>query len=94
MSKIVILESLGIPKEALERLEVPFIQEGHTFEHYFATKNVDLLAARLRDADAAILANMPLGRPSGAPKSSGSSTSPSPGRTMWIWPPRGSGAFG
>ena len=60
MSKIVILESLGIPKEALERLEAPFIQQGHTFEHYSATKNVDLLAERLRDADAAILANMPL----------------------------------
>ncbi len=60
MSKIVILESLGIPKEALERLEAPFIQQGHVFEHYSATKDVDLLTERLRDADAAILANMPL----------------------------------
>lgn len=57
--KIAILESLAIPQDALEKLEAPFIAEGHSFAHYDRTTDVAALQAEVAGADAVILANMP-----------------------------------
>ena len=59
MKKVVILESLGVSDEELSALKAPF--EGEvTFEEYPRTGDVDALKRRCRDADALIIANMPL----------------------------------
>lgn len=60
MSKIVIMESLGITAETLERLQKPFEEKGHTFVSYPRSTDKDTLVAQAKDADAMILANMPM----------------------------------
>ena len=59
MKKVVLLESLGIPQAELEALQKPF--EGEVaFAAYPRTADVEQLKSKVRDADALILANMPL----------------------------------
>lgn len=60
MMKIAVLESLGVPAAAMEKLEAPLCAQGHTFVHYERTTDVAALQAEVKDTDAIILANMPL----------------------------------
>ena len=58
--KIAVLESLGISAEAMAEREKPFQEAGHVFVHYDKTTDTEKLKEEVRDADALILANMPL----------------------------------
>ena len=58
MKRVAILESLGIPEEALDAFKKAFETEV-CFETYVKTTDVGLLKAETRDADAVIIANMP-----------------------------------
>ena len=60
MSKIVIMESLGISAEELAARKAPFEAAGHTFVDYAKTTDVPTLIEEAKDADAMILANMPM----------------------------------
>ncbi len=60
MSKIVIMESLGISAEELEARKAPLIQQGHTFTDFPRTTDIPTLIQQAEDADAMILANMPM----------------------------------
>lgn len=60
MSHIVILESLGISSEALSAFKAPFEEKGHVFSEYSRTTDTDLMIRQAADADALIIANMPL----------------------------------
>ena len=60
MSKIVLLESLGISEAELAARKAPFEAQGHTFVSYPRTGDIPTLIEEARDADALILANMPL----------------------------------
>ena len=57
---IVIMESLGISQEELSARKAPFEAMGHTFRDYAKTTDVPTLISEAEDADAIILANMPL----------------------------------
>lgn len=57
--KIVLLESLGVDSELIDRLAQPLLAQGHTFVHYEDRVEEQVLIERARDADAVILANMP-----------------------------------
>ncbi|MBQ4425084.1 MAG: hydroxyacid dehydrogenase [Lachnospiraceae bacterium] len=59
MKKVVILESLGISPAELKAFEEAFAQEA-VFEEYEKTGDVPALIREAGDADALILANMPL----------------------------------
>jgi D-3-phosphoglycerate dehydrogenase len=59
MKKVVILESLGISKEELEGFKKPF--EGEVeFAEFAKTTDTDKLIEEAKDADAMIIANMPM----------------------------------
>lgn len=58
--KTVILESLGISREKLAALEKPFQDAGDTFEEYERTADPDKLVQEVGDAEAMIIANMPM----------------------------------
>lgn len=60
MSKIVIMESLGISDAKLASLCKPFEEKGHTFEVFPRTTDKATLVNQAKDADAMILANMPM----------------------------------
>lgn len=60
MSKVVLLESLGISEEELSARKTPFEAQGHTFVSYPRTSDIPALIEEAKDADALILANMPL----------------------------------
>lgn len=60
MSKIVLLESLGISEAELAARKAPFEAQGHAFVSYPRTGDIPTLIEEARDADALILANMPL----------------------------------
>lgn len=60
MSKIVIMESLGISDEELAARKAPFEAKGHVFAVYPKTTDPQKLIEEARDADAMILANMPM----------------------------------
>ena len=60
MSKIVIMESLGISAEELAARKAPFEAQGHVFLDYPKTTNPAKLIEEAKDADAMILANMPM----------------------------------
>ena len=60
MSKIVIMESLGISKEELDAFKEPFEKEGHSFELFEKSTDKDVLIKEAKDADAMIIANMPM----------------------------------
>jgi len=60
MTKVVILESLGVGAEELSALKKPFEDRGVVFTEYPKTTDPEQLAREAADADALILANMPL----------------------------------
>ena len=60
MSKIVIMESLGISAEELAARNAPFEAPGHVFVDYPKTTDPAKLIEEAKDADAMILANMPM----------------------------------
>ena len=60
MSKIVIMESLGISAQELAQRKKPFEEMGHTFVDYPRTTDIPTLIEEAKDADAMILANMPM----------------------------------
>ncbi len=59
MKNVVILESLGISPKELEALKAPFLDRV-CFYDYERTEDPELLKREVADADALILANMPL----------------------------------
>lgn len=60
MSKIAILESLGVSAQELAQRKRPFEEAGHTFVEYDRTTDIPTLINEAKDADALIIANMPL----------------------------------
>lgn len=60
MSKIVMMESLGISAEELAARKAPFEAQGHVFVDYPKTTDPAKLIEEAKDADAMILANMPM----------------------------------
>ena len=58
--RVVILESLGISPERLTELKAPLEAQGVTFEEYTRTADAETLKQEVAEADALILANMPL----------------------------------
>ncbi len=60
MTKIAIMESLGVSREELLRLEEPFLDRNCIFESFDRTADAEKLIEEARDADAMIIANMPL----------------------------------
>lgn len=60
MSKIVIMESLGISDEELAARKAPFEAQGHVFVDYPKTTDPAKLIEEAKDADTMILANMPM----------------------------------
>ena len=60
MSKIVIMESLGISKEELDAFKEPFEKEEHSFEAFEKSTDKDVLIKEAKDADVMIIANMPM----------------------------------
>lgn len=58
--KIVIMESLGVSREVMQSLQRPFEEEGHVFCEYARTTDMAALIEEAKDADAMILANMPM----------------------------------
>ena len=60
MSKIVIMESLGISAEELAARKAPFEAQGHVFVDYPKITDPAKLIEEAKDADAMILANMPM----------------------------------
>ena len=58
--KVVIMEDLGISAEELKELEAPFVEKGIAFVSYPRTGDVETMIAQAKDAQAMILANMPM----------------------------------
>ncbi len=58
--KIVLLESLGISKEVLDSYGNDLKEQGHIFEAYEKNTDTAVMAERVKDADAIMIANMPL----------------------------------
>ena len=58
--KIVLLEGLGVPDPIIERHAQKLERMGHTFVAYPKDARLQVQAERCRDADAVMLANMPL----------------------------------
>lgn len=57
---VVIMESLGISEQELAARKKPFEEKGIVFTDYARTTDKDTLIAQAKDADAMILANMPM----------------------------------
>ena len=60
MSKIVIMKSLGISDSELAMRKKPFEEAGHTFVDYPKTTDTEKLIRQAKDADAMIIAHMPM----------------------------------
>lgn len=60
--KIVLLESLGVPKEMIDKHKKKLERMGHKFVIYERNDDPFVLQKRVEDADAIILVNMPLGK--------------------------------
>ncbi len=58
--KIVLLESLGVSQEVLDRCAKPLLDAGHTFTAYQKDTDPKVQIERAKDADVILLANMPL----------------------------------
>lgn len=58
--KIVLLEELGISMNRLKKYQEKLEKMGHTLVMYKKDTNSNILMNRVKDADAIILANMPL----------------------------------
>lgn len=57
---IVLTEGLGIPQSLLDQYTTPLTAAGHTLTAYPKTTDVQVLIEEIKDADAIILANMPM----------------------------------
>ena len=57
---IVLLESLGVPKEVLNACAKPLVDAGHTFKAYPKDTDPKVQIERAKDADVIMIANMPL----------------------------------
>lgn len=68
--KVVLLESLGVPAEILERHRRKLADMGHTLIVYDKNTDPEIQAERIREAEVVMLANMPLAASAieGAPK--------------------------
>ena len=60
--KIVLLEGLGVSEAVMKEHVEKLVEMGHEFIQYDRNPDKDVQAERCRDADAVILANMPLAR--------------------------------
>lgn len=60
MKKVVIMESLGIGQAELAAFQKPFEEQGIAFASYPKTADPEQLVRQAQDADAMILANMPM----------------------------------
>ena len=58
--KVVIMEGLGIPDEELTLCQKPFEEKGVVFESFAKTTDKETLIRQAKDADAMILANLPM----------------------------------
>ena len=58
--KIVILESLSINNEELEKVTKPLVDSGHELVVYDDKVDTETLKLRVKDADVLVIANMPL----------------------------------
>ena len=58
--KIVLLESLGIPRELLDRYAARLATAGHEFDAYERNTDPQVQIERAKDADVIMIANMPL----------------------------------
>lgn len=58
--KVVLLESLAIPRETLDKFAEELEKEGHKFEAYEKSTDEDVLIEHVKDADVLMIANMPL----------------------------------
>lgn len=58
--KIVLTESLGIPQALLDGYVSALEAQGHIFRAYPRTNDIETLREEIQDADAIILANMPM----------------------------------
>ena len=58
--KIAIMESLGISQEELAQRKKSFEEKGHSFTEFPRTTDIPTLIEQAKDADAMILANMPM----------------------------------
>lgn len=58
--KIVVMESLAISEQEMAELKKPFEDQGHTFVEYPRTSDVSRMIEQVKDAQAMILADMPL----------------------------------
>ena len=58
--KVVIMESLGISEEELEERKKPLEEKGCEFVSYPKTTDIETLKEEAKDADAMIIANMPM----------------------------------
>ena len=58
--KIAIMESLGVSPEELALCKKPFEEKGHVFAEFSRTTDIPILINQAKDADAMILANMPM----------------------------------
>ena len=58
--KVVIMESLGISEQELKECQKPFEEKGVVFESFAKTTDKEKLIEEAKDADAMILANMPM----------------------------------
>ena len=57
---IVLMEALGVSPAELAARKAPFEAEGHVFHEYARSSDLSTLVEEARDADAMILANMPM----------------------------------
>ncbi|MFW5672352.1 MAG: NAD(P)-dependent oxidoreductase [Acetivibrio ethanolgignens] len=58
--KVVIMESLGVSAEEMAARKKPFEEKGVIFEEYESTTDTEKLIEEAKDAEAMILANMPM----------------------------------
>ncbi len=97
--KAVIMESLGVSPEVLQRHRERFEARGIAFSEFERTADPEQMIAEARDADVMIVANMPV--PEAVVRACGhlkfidvaftgsSSTWPSPAWIIFLWPPPG-----
>ena len=57
---VVLMEGLGVSPAELAARKAPFEAEGHVFREYPRSTNISVLIEEAKDADAMILANMPM----------------------------------
>ncbi len=58
--KVVIMEGLGVSEQEMSERKKPFEAQGVTFSEYPKTTDIPVMIEQAKDADAMILANMPM----------------------------------